>query len=364
MTSRGALLAAVATMAALGVSAPDVVAATPSAALLARIAQPGEELGLLGQSGIPFGTSRKETAAELKFTNRDGFRFTVVAFGQTVALSVGNGREDLRHRLTGRSSTTTYLAHGKATPTSIQASFGDRGRIALRFHANGRELHASRHAGCRRPSHDLVARFGVFVGELRFRGEGGYTSAEAHRIHGGSVDTAALVACRPSANLPGLGGLSTSPRPAPTPGPAVREAGPRRHGAEATSPAVPTHPSHRPKRTTLLASLKLPLSRAVFAARMTDEGSARFLAAEELTEGRIGILRLAGVSSPSPTFGFDDTLANAAVAPPAPFSGKGVFQQGTQGVESWTGSLAVSFLGAPKVPLTGSSFTTRLTQSW
>lgn len=362
MKALGAFLAVLAMVATLCVSASDVAATTPSAALLARVAQPGEELGLLGQPQSPLGMSRKETAAELKFTNRDGFRFTVIAFGQTVALSVSNGREDLRHRLAGRSSTTTYLAHGKATPTSIQADFGDRGRIALRFRPNGRELHASRHAGCRRPSHNLVAKFGVFVGELRFRGEGGYTSAETHRVHGGSVDLAALVACRPSANLPGLGGLSTAPRP--TPGPAVQRTVPHRHGADPTGPAVPTHPSHGPKRTTLLASLKLPLSRAVFGARMTDEGSARFLAAEELTEGRIGILRLAAVSSPPSTFSFDDTLANAAVVPPMPFSGKGVFQQGIEGAESWGGSLAVSFLGAPKVPLTGSSFTAKLTQSW
>lgn len=358
MKPLGALLVVVATIATLCVFASAVAAASPSAALLARVSQPGEELGLLGAAQGPFGTRRKETAAELKFTNRDGFRFTVVAFGQTVALSVSNGREDLRHRLAGRSSTTTYLAHGKVTPSSIQASFGDRGRIALRFRPSGRELRASRHAGCRRPSHNLVARFGVFVGELRFRGEGGYTSAETHRVHGGSVDLAALLACRPSANLPGLGGLST------TPGPAAQGAEPGRGGSGPSSPAVPTHPSHGPKRTTLLASLKLPLSRAVFEARITDEGSARFLAAEELTEGRVGILRLAGTSSPPATFSFDDTLANAAVAPPMPFSGQGVFQQGIAGGESWTGSLVVSFLGAPRVPLTGSSFTTRLTQSW
>ena len=93
---------------------------------------------------------------------------------------------------------------------------------------------------------------------------------------------------------------------------------------------MPTHPSHGPKRTSLLASLKTPLSRAVFGARASGTGSTRFIAAEEFTEGRIGILRLASVSSPSPAFSFDDALANATVAPPPPFSGKGVFQQGIE----------------------------------
>jgi hypothetical protein len=361
MKSLGAFLAVAAATGILCVSATDAVATTPTAALLARITQPGEGLDLLGQSPSQFGPSRKETAAELKFTNRDGYRFTVVAFGQTVALSVSNGREDLRMHLAGRFSTTTYLAHGKATPNSIQASFGDRGRIELRFRPSGRELHASRHAGCRRPSRSVVAKFGLFVGELRFRGEGGYTSAETHRVRGGTVDLAALVACRPGANLPGLGGLSTSPQPSP--GPVAQGPVPRWDLAGPSGPAVPTHPSHGPKRTTLLASLKLPLSRTVFGARVTGKGSTRFIAAEELTEGRIGILRFAGASSPS-AFSFDGALANAAVAPPTPFSGKGVFHQGIEGAESWTGSLAVSFLGAPRVPLTGSSFRTRLTQSW
>jgi hypothetical protein len=358
----GAFLAVAAIAAILCPFGSDAVAATPSAALLAKIAQPDEELGLLGQAASPFGPSRRETAAELKFTNRDGYRFIVVAFGQTVALSVSNGHEDLRHSLTGRSSTTTYLAHGKVTPSSIRASFGDRGGIDLRFRPSGRELHASRHAGCRRPSHSVVAKFGLFVGTLRFRGEGGYTSAEAHRLHGGTVDLAALVACRPSTNLPGLGGLSTAPRPSP--GAAAQGTAPRLHGTGPSSPAVPTHPSHGPKRTSLLASLKTPLSRAVFGARASGTGSTRFIAAEEFTEGRIGILRLASVSSPSPAFSFDDALANATVAPPPPFSGKGVFQQGIDEAGSWTGSLAVSFLGAPKAPLTGPSFRTRLTQSW
>jgi hypothetical protein len=362
MRSAGAFLAVAAVAAILAVPGSGVaVAATPSASLLARVAQPSEELGLLGQSSGAFGPSRRETAAEVRFTNGDGYRFTLVAFGQTVALSVSNGREDLRGRLAGRSSVTTYLAHGRATPTSIRASFGDRGRVALRFRPSGRELHASRHAGCRRPSHDVVAKFGLFVGALRFHGEGGYTSAEAHRVHGGTIDLTALLACRPGGNLPGLDGLAAWPRPSP--GPATRGIVPRRRGTP-SSPGVPTHPSHGPKHTTLLASLKLPVSRSVFGARATGKGSARFIAAEELTEGQIGILRLASVSSQPSAFGFDDALANATVTPPVPFSGKGVFARGIQGAESWTGSLAVSFLGAPKTPLTGSSFRTRLTQSW
>lgn len=352
-----AVVAAILCIFASGAAAADAPLAPT---LLARVMQPHDELALLGQSSGPFGLSRRDRASELKFTNHDGYQFTVVAFGQVIALSVSNGRENLPKDAVGRFSTTTYLAHGKATATSIQASFGDRGGIDLHFRPSGREIHASRQAGCRRPSGRTIAQLGLFVGELRFRGEGGYTSAEAHRLHGGTVNLAALVSCRPGGKLPGLSRSSAPPRPSPAP-----ETTWRRYGkADPPGPAVQTHPSHRPKRTSLFASLKLPLSRTVFGVRLRGTGSARFLAAEEASEGRIGIIRLAGVSAQQSAFTFDDTLANAAVAPPPPFSGKGVFQQGIGKAESWTGSLAVSFLGAPGVLLTGSSFRTGLAQSW
>lgn len=364
MTLPRASYAFVAIAAILCVFAPGAAAHTPPATtLLARITQPHDELTLLGQSPGPFGLARDDRASELKFTNRDGYQFTVVAFGQVVALSVSNGHENLSGDAVGRFSTTTYLSHGRATATSIRASFGDRGRIDLHFRPSGRKIHASRHAGCHRPSRSIIAQLGLFVGELRFRGEGGYTSAEAHRIHGGTVSLAALASCRPSTKLPSLNGSSASPRSSPVPsGPGMTR---RRHReADLSGPAVHTHPSRGPKRTTLLASLKRPLSRIVFGVRMGATDSVRFLAGEETSEGRIGIVRLAGVSAPQSAFSFDDTLANASVMPPIPFSGKGVFQQGIGVAESWTGSLAVSFLGAPKVSLTGSQFRTRLTQSW
>lgn len=364
MRTPGASLAIAAVAAILCVFASDAAADTSLApTLLARVTQPRDELALLGQSSGPFGLSLRDRASELKFTNHDGYQFTVAALGQVIALSVSNGRENLSDKAVGRFSTTTYLAHGRATATSIQASFGDRGRIELHFQPSGREIHASRHAGCRRPSGNTIAQLGLFVGELRFRGEGGYTSVEAHRVHGGTVNLAALVSCRPGGKLPGLSRSSAPPRPSPAP--SVPEATWRRYGkVDSRGPAVHTHPSHGPKRTTLLASLKLPLSRTMFEVRTGGIGRTRFLAAEEAGEGRIGIIRLAGVSALQSAFTFDDTLANAAVAPPPPFSGKGVFQQGIGKAESWTGSLAVSFLGAPGVPLTGSSFRTGLAQSW
>jgi hypothetical protein len=113
----------------------------------------------------------------------------------------------------------------------------------------------------------------------------------------------------------------------------------------------------------LIADDKLPLSRTLFWAQLRGART-RFLALDERSEGRIGVIRMVIANGPQSAFSFDDPLASAAVAPPAPFSGKGAFQHGPGSEKSWTGSLAVSFLGAPGVPLTGLPFRTQLLQGW
>lgn len=363
MRGRNALAAALAAIATLLLpAASDAAPPRPAEALLAPVTRVSDELALLGQASGPLGLLHKRFLSELKFTNRDGYTIDVVAFGQTVALTVSREHGLRQGRSAKRSSATTYFAHGKVTPTSIQASFADRGRIAVRFQPAGRQVRATRHAGCRRSSDGLIGRLGVFVGDLRFRGEGGYTSAEVHRVHGGSINLAVLVACLVTAAKPGQHVLQPSASPLlrlPALG-----TPPHLQGARSGTPGVATHPSHGPKRTILIADDKLPLSRTTFGVEQRGGGQARFVAIDERSEGSIGIVRFAIASGPSSAFAFDDRLASATVAPPAPFSGSGVFQHGPGSEKSWSGSLAVSFLGAPHVPLTGSPFRTQLAQGW
>ena len=193
MRGRDALAGIVVLAALLGPAAAAAAAPPPSApALFAGVTQLRDELALLGQASSPLGRPHGEALSELKFTNHDGYTIAVVAFGQTVALSVSRKHGDRHGQSPRRSSTTTYLAHGKVTPTTIQASFADRGRISVRFRPAGRKIRAGRHAGCSKSSDNVIGRFGLFVGALRFRGEGGYTSAQVHRMHGGSIDFEAL----------------------------------------------------------------------------------------------------------------------------------------------------------------------------
>lgn len=349
--------------AALLCASPAATAATAepvtAPALLAGVSQLSTELALLGQGSSSIGLPRSRPFSELSFENHDGYKVSVVAFGQTVSLTVtrdhGRGRGK-------RVSTTTYLAHGKVTRNSIRASFADRGSISLRFHPSAKALRANGHAGCTAPRGNAIARLGVFVGELRFRGEGSYTSAEVHRVRGGSVDLAALIACL----------LGRAPRgqrielPAPKLPWGIRlpgiDIGVPRGGSN--TPSVPTHPKAGPKPTTALASLKTPLTRTDFAAQEKGQGRTRFFAMSQASEGSIGVMRFVTASAPPSAFSFDDTLSSAVVRPPAPFTGEGAYRQGPGTAKSWTGSLAVSFLGAPHVPLTGSPFSIGLARGF
>jgi len=63
-------------------------------------------------------------------------------------------------------------------------------------------------------------------------------------------------------------------------------------------------------------------------------------------------------------FSFDDALSSAKVSPPPPFRGSAELRRGASNQKSWSGPLAVSFLGAPEVPLTGTAFGASLSQGF
>lgn len=347
--------------AALLCASPAAVASTAAApALYSHVAELDQVAELLGRRSSPLDRRRGPSFSVLRFKNHDGYVISVVGSGQTIALRVA--RDYSGDRRPRRALSTTYLAHGRVTPTSIEASFGDRGRISLHFKPVGRSLRANRKAGCKRVGGFPIARFGHFVGVLRFRGEDSYTSATVHRVRGGSFSLAALLAC-----LLGKGssGRSVVPPSASLPFD-LRPfgIGPRHYGGPPEAPGVRTNPSRRPPHTVLVSNLKLPVSRTIFAALGRESGRARFLAFEAGSEGSVGIARIALTSAPASTFTSDDSLSRAAVSPPPPFAGTAAFDHGPGREKSWTGTLAVSFLGKPRVPLTGSPFEALLARNW
>jgi hypothetical protein len=338
---------------AVGLLGPSAAAAdSPSAQrLLAHVDRLGWELGLPLEDPSSLNLRSIDSLSEVRLVNGDGYTIRIVAFGQTVGLSV-------IRRGPPRPAATTYLAHGRVTPTAIVASFAKRGRVELHFQSSTGPRGNPPLSGCGRP----VLRDGLFVGGVRFRGEGGYTSAEAHRARGISIDLDALKAClRRGPRHPGRRG-ARSPRSLLGTLLALAASGDRQAPAP---PGVPTRPSARSPRTILFAERKQPLSRTVFAALAGAKGQdARYVAAETASEGAIGVIRFVTAEAPPSSFTFEDTLASARVAPPPPFDGKGLFDHGPGSEKSWTGSLSVSFLGAPHVPLTGTPFATVLDQEF
>ena len=104
--------------------------------------------------------------------------------------------------------------------------------------------------------------------------------------------------------------------------------------------------------------------RVLFATQQRGHGRPRFLAVDQASEGSIAVIRLAYVRGAAPAFSFDSALSRATVSPPPPFHGSAELRRGPRNAKSWSGSLAVSFLGAPHVPLAEAPFGAWLSQGF
>lgn len=256
----------------------------------------------------------------------NGYRITVGGYDATAAITVAKSQLSR-----GSRAWSTYVVRGKVGPTAIHAGFGALGRVDMRFRQSGGVTYGKRHQHCI-GAHRYKIRPGVFVGSVRFRGEGGYVSAKVHRVKG-NVVTPRFLKCFDSLFE-------------------KLEGGGERHGG------VKRH-----KVTRLYSFVRSGLTAILFSASERG-GKAGFLAEMEQTVGSLGVFRGVAVRASPAAFAFDNALSSAGITPPAPFSGSGSFQRGATGAKSWTGSLAVSFLGAPDFSLVDPRFHTQLTRSW
>jgi hypothetical protein len=271
--------------------------------------------------------SGSQQQLQLRTTGSNGYSIELSGEGQTAFLEVSK-RSRSRPRA-GASS--VYITRAKLTGSSLKATFGDLGTASMRFRPSGRVKRTRPARGCRGPDH-FTTRYGVFVGRLDFEGEGGYTATHLHRAKGRVTSPLALNC----ANL-----FPPTPQS-------------RRYLAARKAPS--------PKRTALRASWRLGLKAVSFTAVAARR--ARFFAEVSESEGGLAVYRFAFALASPLAFAADDALSLAGVTPPAPFSGSGTLRRDAGGAKSWTGSLAVSFPGAPSVPLTGPQFKTQLTRSW
>jgi hypothetical protein len=200
----------------------------------------------------------------------------------------------------------------------------------MRFHPAGGVTYGKRHHHCVGPDRYTIQP-GVFVGSVHFRGEGGYSAADVHRVKG-KVVTPRRLRC-----------LDTF--------------------LEEFGPAGQKSAKKRAKVTRLEAFMRSGLTAILFDVS-ERAGKTGYVAEIEQTVGSVGVFRGVFVKASPATFAFDRALGSASVTPPPPFSGSGSFQRTLTGAKSWTGSLAVSFPGAANVPLTDPRFKTQLTRSW
>lgn len=270
--------------------------------------------------------AKEDFDLSFRFPASNGYELAIGGYDSTAFISATK-HDRSKHSL----ELSTYIARGRVSPTAIQADFGPLGRAAMRFQPSGKVTYSRRHRHCIGPDHYTI-HFGVFVGSVRFRGEGGYTAAKVKRVKGKEI-TPRLLFC------------------------------PDTFFEEIRQEQRTRSKDKNAKLTRLEAGLRSGLTATEFAAT-AKAGKAVFFAESEQSLGPLAVFRVATVHASPATFAFDNALSLAGVTPPSPFSGSASFQRAPNGTKSWTGSLSVSFPGEPSVPLTDPSFRTQLSRSW
>jgi hypothetical protein len=224
----------------------------------------------------------------------------------------------------GGSSESTYMTRGvPRDPATISADLGQLGGVSLTFQPSGEKKVTWIDLGSKSEkcvgATKIVRRLGSFVGSVSFRGENGYTEAEAISVPG-TVGTSSFRNC------------TTVHR--------------RRAGTSAVSRTV------APKAEAFLSvggDTSLLISR--------DTEKTRFFALDsERLDAGVAVLRTAGAIAPHDSFSFRSDGSRATVSPPPPFSGKATYRDPQGGPPLWAGDLSVEFPGLVQ-PLTGAGMT-------
>jgi hypothetical protein len=296
-------------LAILALTVAALAAPSPAAASEGSAQLPGSRLLSHLENSIP---PAKTFRSGFRIEARGGYEVEVMTSGSGVFLLVSKGRFD--KRLVG----TAYLARGISAPERLQATFGKFGKVSMRFRESRNKTWVGKRRNCRGDQR-FVKRRGVFVGNLRFKGEGGYISLNAHRAKG-SVVTVARKCLRRGPRLP-----------------------------------IAQQSSHQP------AFVALTRNGVDFTGFLAAGGrKTTFLASHEETRNKLAIIRVAVVRNRSNPMWANETLTRARVSPPAPFHGTGRYRAAPDGTTTWSGDLSVNFPGTPRFPLTGPGYETLL----
>jgi hypothetical protein len=249
----------------------------------------------------------------------------------------GYNRHQVNISVSGNAGAVSYSVRGRVTDDEIEARFGSRGRIAMRFESTGQPEIDEVAGNCKGKA--SIDQGGRFVGQLRFEGEGGFTRVRA-RVVKGFVLTRHRATCK------------------------------RVHRKKRKSRA------ERPAITTLTASTsdREAPSYAVYK-EGSEKGGKDVVSGDEaihiasVLERRQGmtIVRSATEFGESATFAVSplgSTPLTATVSPPTPFSGSAAFEKAPDGSTTWSGDLTAELPGRGTVPLTGSNYHAQLCRSF
>lgn len=261
-------------------------------------------LGLLAAGSAGAATQPLEASFKLRGSNN----YVVTGLGHTYGATLTASRGQGSSQYVGQQGQDDGFGSAKRMVSDL----GSRGGYDLRFHAKKTKM-IDPPKGC--TGKQAKARIGVWKGQIKFRGERGYTSVDASRARGRVVPKHSLWNCGHEVKGTQLLVVGGGPPPPPVQFTAFKPDG-----------------SSTTRFTATLYSETVPAKGATVSAR-----------------------REAAVNGTSAQFTFNDALTRARVNPPAPFSGTGIFSPPTATHLSWNGSLTVDFPGHPNFALYGAS---------
>lgn len=296
--------------------------------------------------------SGNHPVARFYLRGSNGYKVEVVA-------PLEGSRSPVRIVVENRRGSAEYEVPGTVTVRGIHASFGALGMISLRFLPSGRVLHSlSEGGGC--SLHDR-ARLGMFVGNFRFHGDGGYTTAKTHRVRGGIGAPTAPINEREQGKLGCLNAAETHIIPL---------AQIQRNYSETPFSETPFESPDETPGLSVISVATAPSEATLFLAsslslRHPEEEGAKpdfciFDATSEEERGDLVIARSVVQGGPASQCSYAESNATLNVAPEAPFDGTASYHRNADGSTTWLGSLSVPMLGRGPVPLAGPSFKTEL----
>jgi hypothetical protein len=244
------------------------------------------------------------------------------------------GRRKVRLKVFKGSIASTYVARGRVSRKGIEADFGDFGQVSLRFKRTSRFTPRGPFAGMSLPDYlherckgrPSQGEKGVFLGNVSFDGERGYTQIASHRLGGKVVRTYKRV-CKPGVDP--FAQLGFRPEVVSL-GAGAQDLGVRRF------------------------VVGIEISMAISGEKLT---SALVVGGERKRVGDVGIAKRA--------LAFVDSLevspagrrpVTAEVTSERPFEGTASYLGEGQAPPTWSGTLGVRLPGSGLVPLAGPEF--------